>query len=62
MFRTVAGQRSVAVFDLASIRQGRASDPEVFGDDVIVVDTSRLNSALRELVGVIPALAVFRPY
>ena len=62
VFRTIAGQRSVAVFDLAAIRQGRASDPEVFGDDVIVVDTSRLNSALRSLLGVIPALAVFRPY
>ncbi len=62
VFRTVAGQRSVAVFDLASIRQGRASDPQVFGDDVIVVDTSRLSSTLRNLVGVIPALAVFRPY
>lgn len=62
VFRTISGQRSVAVFDLASIRQGRASDPEVFGDDVIVVDTSRLSSALRELVGVIPALAVFRPF
>lgn len=62
VFRTVAGQRSVAVFDLASIRQGRASDPQVFGDDVIVVDTSRLSSTLRNLIGVIPALAIFRPY
>lgn len=62
VFRTIEGQRSVAMFDLASIRQGRSSDPEVFGDDVIVVDTSQLNSTLRELVGFIPALAVFRPY
>lgn len=62
VFRTIDGQRSVAVFDLAAIRQGRASDPEVFGDDVIVVDTSRLNSALRNLVNAIPALAVFRPF
>ena len=62
VFRTIDGQRSVALFDLASIRQGRASDPQVFGDDVIVVDTSRLNATLRQLVGVIPALAVFRPY
>lgn len=62
VFRTIAGQRSVAVFDLAAIRQGRTADPEVFGDDVIVVDTSRLNSALRGLIGVMPALAIFRPY
>ncbi len=60
VFRMVDGQRSVAVFDLAAIRQGRASDPQVLGDDVIVVDTSRLNSTLREVVAAVPALAVFR--
>lgn len=62
VFRTIAGERSVALFDLASIRRGRMSDPQVFGDDVIVVDTSRLNTTLRDLIGFIPALAVFRPY
>lgn len=60
VFRTVDGQRSVALFDLTAIRQGRADDPQVLGDDVIVVDTSRLNSALREVVSAIPALGVFR--
>lgn len=62
VFRTVSGQRSVALFDLAAIRQGRADDPAVLGDDVIVVDTSRLNSALREIVTAVPALAIFRPF
>lgn len=62
VFRTVAGQRSVALFDLAAIRQGRAPDPEVLGDDIVVVDTSRLSSALRELMGAVPALAIFRPF
>lgn len=62
VFRSVDGQRSVALFDLAAIRQGRAADPEVLGDDVIVVDTSRLNSALREAMGVLPALSIFRPF
>lgn len=59
VFRTIDGRRSVALFDLAAIRQGRASDPQVLGDDVIVVDASRLNSALREVVGALPALAAF---
>jgi polysaccharide export outer membrane protein len=53
------GRRSVALFDLTAIRQGRASDPQVLGDDVIVVDTSRLSSALREVVGALPALSAF---
>lgn len=60
LFRTIDGRRSVALFDLAAIRQGRASDPQVLADDVIVVDASRLNSTLRDVVGAVPALAVFR--
>lgn len=62
VFRTIDGQRSVALFDLAAIRQGRAADPAVLGDDIIVVDASRFNRALREVVGALPALSVFRPY
>ena len=62
VFRTIEGQRSVALFDLGAIRQGRASDRQVLGDDVIVVDTSRLNSALRDIVSAVPALAAFRPF
>ena len=62
VFRTVNGQRAVALFDLQAIRQGRADDPVVLGDDIIVVDTSRLNSALREVVGALPALSIFRPF
>lgn len=62
VFRTVDGQRSVALFDLGAIRQGRAPDPTVLGDDIIVVDTSRLNAALRDIVGAVPALAVFRAF
>jgi polysaccharide export outer membrane protein len=59
VFRSIDGRRSVAIFDLSAIRQGRASDPQVLGDDVIVVDTSRLSSALREVVGALPALSAF---
>ena len=59
VFRSIDGRRSVAIFDLSAIRQGRASDPQVLGDDVIVVDTSRLSSALREAMGALPALSAF---
>ncbi len=62
VFRTIEGQRSVALFDLAAIRQGRADDPTVLGNDVIVVDTSRLSVALREVVGAVPMLSVFRVF
>lgn len=59
VFRTVDGRRMVAVFDLRAIRGGQAEDPIVLGDDVIVVDTSRLNSNIREIIQALPGLAVF---
>jgi polysaccharide biosynthesis/export protein len=62
VFRTIDGQRSVALFDLSAIRQGRAADPRVLGDDIIVVDTSRMSVYMREIVGALPGLSMFRPY
>lgn len=59
VFRNEGGQRMVAVFDLGAIRSGQAADPVLRGDDVVVVDTSRLNAALRFAVETLPALAVF---
>lgn len=59
VFRRVDGRRMVAVFDLRAIRGGRAEDPVVLGDDVIVVDTSRLDATIREVLQALPGLAVF---
>lgn len=59
VFRTVDGRRMVALFDLRAIRGGQAPDPIVMGDDVIVVDTSRLNANIREILQALPGLAVF---
>ncbi|WP_332639699.1 polysaccharide biosynthesis/export family protein [Brevundimonas sp.] len=60
VFRSVDSRRMVAVFDLKAIRNGEAEDPVVRGDDVVVVDTSRLNAAMREVLAALPGLAVFR--
>lgn len=62
VFRTVGDQRSVAVFDLAAIRAGQAADPVLMGDDVVVVDTSRLNAAMRDVIAALPAFGVFGYY
>lgn len=62
IFRMLDGQRMVAVFDLRAIRNGEMQDPVILGDDVVVVDRSRLNAAMREVLSAVPALAVFRPY
>lgn len=62
VFRIVEGQRVVAVFDLSAIRNGETPDPVIVGDDVVVVDRSRLSAAMREVLAAVPALAIFRPY
>lgn len=59
VFRTIDGQRAVALFDLTAIRQGRSPDPAIFGDDIVVVDTSRLSSGMREVLAALPGLAIF---
>lgn len=62
VFRNVDGQRMVAIFDLAAIQAGQAVDPVLQGDDVVVVDTSRLNSLLRDALAVLPSVAAFVAY
>jgi len=62
VFREVGGQRMVAVFDLAAIRNGQAEDPVILGDDVVVVDISRTNALVRDAVQALPALAIFQVF
>lgn len=49
----------VAVFDLSAIRRGEMADPVMLGDDVVVVDTSRLSARYRDIIEILPALSVF---
>lgn len=62
VFRTINGQRNAAVFDLKAIRAGKAPDPVILGNDVIVVEGSAVKGAIREVLGALPGLAIFRPY
>lgn len=59
VFRTVEGRRMVAVFDLTAIRNGQSADPLLVGDDVVIVDTSRLQAFLRDAVAALPSFAAF---
>lgn len=59
VFRSAEGPPMVAVFDLAAIRRGEAADPILLGDDVVVVDASRLSARYRDIVELLPALGVF---
>jgi polysaccharide biosynthesis/export protein len=62
IFRQIDGKRQAAAFDLQSIRRGAMNDPEVYGNDVIVVDGSKSRSIFRDVISSIPAVALFRPF
>lgn len=62
VFRRVDGQRMAAAFDLVSIRRGEMDDPRIFPGDVIVVENANNRNLFRDIIGVLPILALFRPY
>jgi len=62
VFRTVAGQRQAAAFDLQQIRRGQAKDPVVYAGDIIVVDGSSVKQAQKQILSNIPILSIFRPF
>ena len=61
-FRVVKGQRMAAVFDITQIRSGEAPDPEIFGDDIIVVDKSKVKSVYRAIIESLPIVNMFGIY
>lgn len=62
VFRTIDGQRMVAAFDLAAIREAQAEDPEIFAQDIIIVDGSQTRQALRDFFQALPLIGLFRPF
>lgn len=59
VFRQVNGERMAAAFDMRDVRSGRSADPQVYGDDIIVIEQSGSKSALRQFLQSIPALGLF---
>lgn len=62
VFRVIKGQKMAAVFDLEAIRHGAAEDPQIYGDDIVVVDVSGSKSMLRRILQAVPLLGIFRPF
>ncbi len=62
VFRVIKGQKMAAVFDLEKIRHGAAEDPQIYGDDIVVVDISGSKSAMRRFFQAMPVLGMFRPF
>ncbi len=59
IFRKINGEREAAVFDLRRIRRGEMSDPPVYGNDVVVVDGSRVRQTYRDLISTLPFIGTF---
>jgi len=59
IFRTINGQRMAAAFDLTDIRRGISKDPEVFANDIIVVDGNANLKTWQLILQTIPLTAVF---
>lgn len=59
LFRQIDGVRMAAAFDVTALRRGEIPDPQVYGDDVIVIERSGSRSALREFLRTVPAWALF---
>lgn len=60
LMRQVGGKRQAAVFDLRQVRRGVTEDPQVYGDDIIVVEQSGSKTALRRFIEAVPAFGIFR--
>ncbi len=62
VFRMINGKKMAAVFDIQAIRGGRLEDPQIYGDDMVVVDQSGSKTALRRFIEAVPAFALFRAF
>lgn len=54
IFREVEGRRYAALYDLESVRRGIYADPEVYPNDVIVVDEARSRRLFKDLIALVP--------
>lgn len=47
VFRTVNGRKTAAMFDLKAVRSGHIPDPEIYGNDIVVVGESSIQKFLK---------------
>jgi len=59
IFRTIAGERSAARFNLERVRAGLDPDPRIYGGDVVVVGFSQSKSIYRDIIAAAPLFNIF---
>ncbi len=61
VFRTVGGQKMAAMFDVKDIRSGRYPDPQIYGNDIVIVGESAIQRLLKNSAS-FPILGRFLPF
>lgn len=56
VFRTVNGQKLVALYNLTAIRHGNYADPPIYANDVVTVGESQARRFFRDAVQIAPTL------
>lgn len=59
IFRMVDGKKMAAAFNVNAIRKGAAEDPQVYGDDIVVVSNAAGKSAFQNLLKSLPLVGMF---
>ncbi|MGH6993843.1 MAG: polysaccharide biosynthesis/export family protein [Caulobacteraceae bacterium] len=59
IIRRIDGAERAATFDLSAIGSGKAPDPEVVGNDVVIVADSHAKDLWRGMVEALPAFIIF---
>lgn len=62
VFRQIGGERKAAAFDLTTIRNGQSANPAIYGNDIIVVDGSKLTRAYRDILQAVPLLLLVNKF
>jgi polysaccharide export outer membrane protein len=60
VMRQVDGRRMAAAYDLRLLRKGALEDPQIYGDDIIVVEESGSKTAMRRFLETMPIIGIFR--
>lgn len=59
LFRQVDGKRMAAAYDIRDLRSGKVQDPQLYGDDIVVIEQSGSKTALRRFIESVPAIGLF---
>lgn len=59
LFRQIDGKKMAAGYNMRALRSGSIADPQLYGDDIVVVEQSGSKTAMRRFLESLPALGLF---